>query len=1452
MSSSQSEKAVVIGNGPSLRGFDFFSLSGVDSVGMNAAYRHWERIEWYPTYYTCLDDQLIETHANAIYNLIVSCRVKSCLLIAKILDYHPDLIDNPNIFYLESFHKARFNRESHRGITFVSSRYFRESDSSKVTTGAYAVRFAAHLGYKEISILGIDLKYVERLPEATSGEGIKLVISQTPKSNPNYFFDDYQRAGDKYNVPNPSSHGSSLHVSSFEVLANDYIQYKWYVRIVNSNKESVLYSRAILPFQELQDFLPGRKLSSLVIPATIAEIDLIEENFKLWDLPYLLPSIYPELTTKPDLILIFSSYNNDYITQRVLDAFKNTSFVKDCFACISIQYLCLAEELDYYERDYSKTVNGLGFKSGPNEMFFRIINSFTSSSGFILYMESDCIPLRQGWLDAIRELAENDYESWVIGSYYQGISTLSYHFKYHLNGNALYKVGSIDFLHFVNSVWKERLDQVLQSNDPTLAYDCLPSLLFSEARPDVSDNYEWKLFQKYASRFRATALIRNISAVADNNIAAEVCLQSILVDSSSTVIVHGKIFRDVASRMLELAELTSPPLFYWAGLSSIQPMPDKTTTPAIAIKQTHPKIIVIDKYPVNHLSATGQVKRVLLGDWDKSSYLQIWEGDDYNLHIVSPGESLENSLQASFSSQDIVNHCLEFNAQAIYFRPTDSPSLFELVRLLVDRSSIPLIIHMMDDWPERLRLLNNALFSILDPLLRSLIMRASRCLSISSQMSNEFALRYGREWTILSNGVDISKYSSIADHQAKYYCRESPFTIRYMGALADDMNYRSICDVARAVAQVHSEFPILFEIYTMDWCRSKAESDIGVLCGISIKSLVDKDQYAKLLSDSDALVIAYNFDPISVAYTRLSFANKLPECLASGSPILAYGPIECATIKYLYEIGCAKMVTEQSHAALVAVIRDLIRDPSIRRDLAGRSREHVARNMANTLVEQKFKSLVVESIDSGISNPSIVVGPYTRECYASVDETELISKHFKAINTGTHMIDVGAHHGHSLSPFLDQGWQVYAFEPDDTNRAKLIEIIKSHPYKTNLRIDSRCVSDKNMQAVPFFTSNESTGISGLSAFHQTHEESQNVCVTTLSNLFNETSFTNVDFLKIDTEGHDLFVLQGYPWEICYPSVIECEFEDAKTVPLGYDYHSLADYLRNKGYIVYVSEWHPIIKYGIKHDWFALKRYPCELDSPNAWGNLLAFKDTIDEDSLRELLSRSLKVENSKLINVAQAQAGLQIYPVVPDFLSFNFQHSNNFNEVDHGSWQCIARQDADSFWIAHVLCPGSSSDRSFSGSLRILSEHDLYLDFSLGRHGQSPYEGVSRDWSVIAETPTRLSLTTDFLQPHRSIKLQIKVISDLPSGTSIKFRCDNFGLCETPSSVQLRIGSDNFNIRTANNLFARSDFFSALAIYYGLYQRRGLLMYGDNAVRAAKILGMDWVEHPSDLSWIDH
>lgn len=232
-------------------------------------------------------------------------------------------------------------------------------------------------------------------------------------------------------------------------------------------------------------------------------------------------------------------------------------------------------------------------------------------------------------------------------------------------------------------------------------------------------------------------------------------------------------------------------------------------------------------------------------------------------------------------------------------------------------------------------------------------------------------------------------------------------------------------------------------------------------------------------------------------------------------------------------------------------------------------------------------------------------------------EMELFSRILEKEDSGL-MIDVGAHHGDSLRWFADRGWTVHAFEPDPANRERLVHMIQG---RRNVHIDMRAVSDRIQGEAVLYKSGVSTGISGLSAFHPSHEPASVVEVTTLSVYAREAQIDSIDLLKIDAEGFDLHVLRGLDWSRHQPRFIMCEFEDSKTLPLGYTYRDLGDFLTERGYQVLVSEWKPIVAYGADHHWRRFGPYPAELSDTAAWGNLLACRDPTDWDALRRL-SRS--------------------------------------------------------------------------------------------------------------------------------------------------------------------------------------------------------------------------------------
>lgn len=234
------------------------------------------------------------------------------------------------------------------------------------------------------------------------------------------------------------------------------------------------------------------------------------------------------------------------------------------------------------------------------------------------------------------------------------------------------------------------------------------------------------------------------------------------------------------------------------------------------------------------------------------------------------------------------------------------------------------------------------------------------------------------------------------------------------------------------------------------------------------------------------------------------------------------------------------------------------------------------------------------------------------------DEIQWIHAELHPADPTPVMLDVGACHGTSLYPFARDGWQVFAFEPDSENRNELIRRCRDFP---NVRIEGRAVSNQVQAACPFYRSPLSNGISSLTAFHATHMKSEMVDTITLEHFCREYGIRRVDFLKIDAEGYDYFVLQGFPWHQMKPGVILCEFEDSKTVPLGYTVYDLADYVAGQGYRIWVSEWFPVIEYGTRHRWRQILPYPAKLADPNAFGNLIAVSDDPAYTALKDRIPR---------------------------------------------------------------------------------------------------------------------------------------------------------------------------------------------------------------------------------------
>ena len=669
-----------------------------------------------------------------------------------------------------------------------------------------------------------------------------------------------------------------------------------------------------------------------------------------------------------------------------------------------------------------------------------------------------------------------------------------------------------------------------------------------------------------------------------------------------------------------------------SGSFASSPLPDRASpreqgtnggARAVGRGRSHVRALIIDSTRVGALNATGQMKRNLLGDWPDDAFLQLWMPGSNQMALAIKVDDHTADVRVSSEAQ-VRDAVRDFDPEVIYYRPTidTHPRLHEIACEIFEAQSAPLVTHIVDDWPSRLTGRDPAGGAAADAALREVFGRSRRTLSISEKMSSTFQTRYGSNFEPISNGVDVDRWRNARRAARPVKAAREGVLLRYCGALASDMTFDTIVSVARAVDALQDDLPLQFEVYTMATWRKPFEQAVKGLRGTSVHESVPGEQYPVLLATSDVLLLGYNFDPHSLRYIGLSMPNKLPEYLASGAAVLAVGPAEANGIEYVatHELGAC--VTQPGREPLVAALRALVEDSTHRDVLARRGLRWVSEHLDLMTLSRRFQAILREA--AAEAQPAPLAGPFPRSHGAAVVEGSAIASLIQPADRPGVMLDVGAHHGSSLASFSRAGWRVIACEPDAENRAALI---KRHGSAPNVAIDPRAVSAKSAKDAPFFSSDESTGISALHAFRETHREVAKVEVTTVAELVDEHSLERIDYLKIDVEGFDFDVLQGVPWERVAPDVIECEFEDAKTVPRGHTWRDVCNYLTERGYTVYLSEWHPIVRYGIRHQWRQLVRYPTPLASDDGWGNILAFRGDPGDEAVRAAFLEALEVQD---------------------------------------------------------------------------------------------------------------------------------------------------------------------------------------------------------------------------------
>jgi Protein of unknown function DUF115 len=613
-----------------------------------------------------------------------------------------------------------------------------------------------------------------------------------------------------------------------------------------------------------------------------------------------------------------------------------------------------------------------------------------------------------------------------------------------------------------------------------------------------------------------------------------------------------------------------------------------------------PRVLILDMTCLGSSSATGQIKKTLFTGWPEGRLAQVFAAGHGRFGLYRGGP-VPAALGDPSDPAEVIDWCRSFDPDVVYFRPHDHPRYFhELALRAIDALGVPLCTHLMDDWPARAgagRLFGS---DSLTRRLPRLLERSAVRLSICEAMSSAFEARYGLRFRAIANGVEPAVWQALDGERTRRAATE-PLLIRYVGGLADDMGLRSLLDVAEVVDKLRKEIGVRLEIHTTRTWKAKADAVFKRSRGVSVHEAgISEEGYRRLLIGCHLLLIAYNFDARSIAYVRYSMANKMPECLASGVPVMAYGPMAIATVAYLAEHRVAEVVTTRDPALLESALRRFTGDPDYGRTLGARGRTFAFERHPVKAVRERLHASLSEAASQHGFAPGVkprssddagLCGCHSRRTRLTINEGALVAEVLSQTEGGI-VVAVGGRAHDPLAAFLTGGFTVHALAPDATIRAELARRFGS---RSGLVIDAR----------------------------------DHLATTAVRELIEERGLSRVDLLVVDSP--HLGILQDVPLQEILgaerrPRFVMCAFDEEES---GYPLHDVMRLLVVQGYRVWVSEWHPPTRFGPKfmeagRRWRRLVPYPCHLGSPRAFGYCIATRETADAETLAEAARRAIE------------------------------------------------------------------------------------------------------------------------------------------------------------------------------------------------------------------------------------
>lgn len=265
---------------------------------------------------------------------------------------------------------------------------------------------------------------------------------------------------------------------------------------------------------------------------------------------------------------------------------------------------------------------------------------------------------------------------------------------------------------------------------------------------------------------------------------------------------------------------------------------------------------------------------------------------------------------------------------SIFVAPGVAKFLYDIALTIARKRNIPIITYICDEYYfvkkpawglDRLRL------RLLQAKIRKLLHSSAHLVVISQELKEAYAQEFGVETTVLMTGTayPIAQQARPASN---------PQSICYFGNIRCN-RYLSLAQIGHTLDAInrHRGTDYRLNIYSAEKNPDILRTFEGIqsvqLCGF-----VSGEAFDEAFRSADFLLHTEAFDEASMDFVQHSVSTKIADSLASGIPLLAYGPAQVSSMQHLLRHDCA--ITATSQDQLRTMLETAFEDEARRQQVA--------------------------------------------------------------------------------------------------------------------------------------------------------------------------------------------------------------------------------------------------------------------------------------------------------------------------------------------------------------------------------------------------------------------------------------------------------------------------------------------------------------------------------------